>query len=602
MNGNTSKCHPVYITQSCSLHPLRTPFLTSEEAAIHEETSSYFNRYKMRLRSNRIHQCLTTGTWWHSWPCLRPHKHSLQLCCFPGKNSMDEKRKRANTFQTCLRFRRMDRARMEQKRSDGARVENTGGRLEELALRWFTETQAPLILHEGNFPAWFQGFITRKDAEAKLTDKPLGCFLIRLSDKTIGYILSYRGRDRCRHFVINQNKAGQFIVSGDIETHKNLTDLIQHYRASPIEPFGEFLTSSYSESSSSEIYDVIQGKLRERLVSVEAVRSLWQQRTDHSQGHPPTLPPKNYNRRPNSPVSLDMDDPPQAAPPLPRRAPFQSNHLGGSLDETSTWRSPVLYAQLQKQRADQREQPPPTTENAGLDGPRSLPVAGPIAQTHRPRDGASLAPDIVYSELSLGNCRSRSLPLLDSDSGEVHSFRLSAPSFTPPQVSPNTSKKGGVQACSPSDQRLLFRPSAGSSDSLDNPCDNPLYQLAGMPRDAREGQRKPQGRAQSRPPISTPPQDEGTYAEVPCEPLPCPLLSDNAYEFIPDKDFNSSPFHDNTYELIPEQGIKKDARPVSADHSRLYESIKDQQPKHADAYWSSKNDKRRRFFPEHKKK
>lgn len=36
------------------------------------------------------------------------------------------------------------------------------GSLRDLALKWFTNTQAPLILHEGNFPAWFQGFITRK--------------------------------------------------------------------------------------------------------------------------------------------------------------------------------------------------------------------------------------------------------------------------------------------------------------------------------------------------------------------------------------------------------------------------------------------------------
>lgn len=34
--------------------------------------------------------------------------------------------------------------------------------LQELALRWFMETQAPLILQDGALPAWFHGFITRK--------------------------------------------------------------------------------------------------------------------------------------------------------------------------------------------------------------------------------------------------------------------------------------------------------------------------------------------------------------------------------------------------------------------------------------------------------
>ena len=35
------------------------------------------------------------------------------------------------------------------------------------------------------------GFIDR-DAEEILREKELGCFLIRLSDKAIGYILSYK--------------------------------------------------------------------------------------------------------------------------------------------------------------------------------------------------------------------------------------------------------------------------------------------------------------------------------------------------------------------------------------------------------------------------
>lgn len=34
--------------------------------------------------------------------------------------------------------------------------------LQELALRWFMETQAPLILQDGALPPWFHGFITRK--------------------------------------------------------------------------------------------------------------------------------------------------------------------------------------------------------------------------------------------------------------------------------------------------------------------------------------------------------------------------------------------------------------------------------------------------------
>ncbi|KAF1393262.1 hypothetical protein PFLUV_G00036700 [Perca fluviatilis] len=127
-------------------------------------------------------------------------------------------------------------------------MESSEGGLKELVLKWFTETQALLILSpNGNFPDWFQGFAARKDTEDLLRDKALGCFLIRLSDKAIGYILSYKGLDRCRHFVITQNPDGQFVISGDCQTYSSLTELIEHYKVSPIQPFGEYLTSSCYE-------------------------------------------------------------------------------------------------------------------------------------------------------------------------------------------------------------------------------------------------------------------------------------------------------------------------------------------------------------------
>ncbi|KAJ8248749.1 hypothetical protein GJAV_G00227330 [Gymnothorax javanicus] len=549
----------------------------------------------MRLQSKRIHQCITKGTWWHSWPCLRPHNHSLQLRCSPAKDSMDQTRRRANTLQTCLRFWRTERDRMEQKRSAADPLaDRAKGRLEELALRWFTETQAPLILHEGNFPAWFHGFITRKEAEAKLTDKPVGFFLIRLSDKAIGYILSYRGRDRCRHFVINQNKAGHFIISGDTKMHENLTDLIEHYRTSPIEPFGEFLSSSYPESSTDGIYDEVQADLRERTVSVNAVRNLWQRQSELSQSRLPALPPKSYNQRSKPLASRSMEYPLQAVPPVPRRAPYMST----SLDETGASRGPLQYAQLQKRKANPSARPSMTNENASPDNPRSLPGLRPTAQTPRPKGGALVSPGVVYSELSLEHCRSRSLPLLDSGSEESSSYSLSTPPFTSPHLSPNTSKRAKDQACSLSDHGLLIRTPAGSSDSIDDLCSNSLYQLAGMPHDCLAGQRTPPGRPQARPPAPTPPIDEGDYAEVPYKPLSRHLfLRDNTYEMITDEEHNSSLFDDSTYELIPEQGVQREAHSPSIDH-RDYQSIEDQLPENTDTYCNLRNDKWRRFIPE----
>ncbi|MEQ2248771.1 hypothetical protein ILYODFUR_022461 [Ilyodon furcidens] len=190
------------------------------------------------------------------------------------------------------------------------------GGLKELVLRWFTDTQAPLILQNGNFPDWFQGLAARKEAEDVLRDKPLGCFLIRLSDKAIGYILSYKGLDRCRHFVISPSPEGQFVIAGDCQLFGSLTELIEHYKVSPIQPFGEFLTSSCCEEDADDLYDVVNAK-KSPGVSVQALRILWdqvepgkKQQIQQRQKEPPpallpSLPPKFRSRKLTGTVSVD---------------------------------------------------------------------------------------------------------------------------------------------------------------------------------------------------------------------------------------------------------------------------------------------------------
>ncbi|NWI51118.1 SH22A protein, partial [Calyptomena viridis] len=57
---------------------------------------------------------------------------------------------------------------------------------------WFEQTQAWRLGPEGEFPTWFHGFISRREAEQLLQDQPLGCFLVRFSESTVGFVLSYR--------------------------------------------------------------------------------------------------------------------------------------------------------------------------------------------------------------------------------------------------------------------------------------------------------------------------------------------------------------------------------------------------------------------------
>ncbi|KAF3818106.1 hypothetical protein GH733_014978 [Mirounga leonina] len=142
-------------------------------------------------------------------------------------------------------------------------------KLRELALTWFMQTQAPLILQDGALPPWFHGFITRKQTEQLLEDKALGSFLIRLSDRTTSYILSYRGSDRCRHFVINQQWDRRYLVSGDTCSHGTLADLVRHYQEVQFEPFGEILSAACPRPEDNDLYDAISLGLQHTSLGLE---------------------------------------------------------------------------------------------------------------------------------------------------------------------------------------------------------------------------------------------------------------------------------------------------------------------------------------------
>ncbi|XP_007228324.2 SH2 domain-containing protein 7 [Astyanax mexicanus] len=502
-----------------------------------KRTSAFSN---MRLRSYHMQQHSATGTLWHNPQCLGQRSVKSQLSYLTGRHLMEQKRPKTHRFQSCLMFCLKESVRMEHKRPGGADspLETTESKLRELALKWFTETQAPLILHEGNFPAWFQGFISRKDAEDHLRDKEVGCFLIRLSDKATGYILSYKGRERCRHFVINQNKEGQFIVTGDTEMHDTLTSLIQYYKTRPIEPYGEYLTMSCFESSTSDLYDVVQFEPKEKpRVNVKAAKHLWDQRAEH--------PPSQHQQPPTVPFRNSR--PIQAVPPVPKRC---SPPKMKSLEEKSSSGSKVLYAQLEKLKPKDRD-----SEFKALAQRSAAPGSG-----------------TVYSELSLSDCRSRSLPLLDDNTQEDHSYRLNTPSPSPPQLSPNLQRQDARK--SPS------QAPPSHSHSLDKLCDNnSFYQLAGKPSNLRDPKQAV--------PVKTQQDTDVTYAEVPLDPM-----------------LNRFRKEENMYEQIPEPRHTPITKGSSAQGSsgNTYETLEDCKPKSNESTWGLKADKWKWLLPEHWKK
>nr|XP_048690601.1 myosin-IIIb-like isoform X2 [Caretta caretta] len=110
-------------------------------------------------------------------------------------------------------------------------------------LRWFRETQARKVMQDdGAFPGWLHGMISRRKAENLLMDKPLGCFLVRISQSRPGYTLSYRGESRCRHYMIEMQPNARYVILGEDRAHTSLTALVQYHRTVGIQPFMETLT------------------------------------------------------------------------------------------------------------------------------------------------------------------------------------------------------------------------------------------------------------------------------------------------------------------------------------------------------------------------
>uniref|UniRef100_H2LT89 SH2 domain-containing protein n=1 Tax=Oryzias latipes TaxID=8090 RepID=H2LT89_ORYLA len=423
-----------------------------------------------------------------------------------------------------------DQPKMEQREPAGDHfAEGAEGSLKQLASKWFIETQVPLIVNNGLFPSWFLGFISRQESEEILREKELGSFLIRLSDKTIGYILSYKGQDRCRHFVISQRETGHFAVCGDTEEHYSIPELLEYYKTSPIEPFGEYLTSSCFEVGleAFELYDIIQVSPKQNRIFAVKVKKAQRDLAAETQ---PTRPPKSN-----------------------RTQEVSSLHYSTTSDHNG-----ILYAQLRKQ----------TPRDANGSQQLSLNIL-PHANSRKSgsatsveQSSSSLNPGSLYSELSLLDTKSKSLPQLVSSSDREQSHRLTAPPQTPPRLSPKLIRQAG--SCSPQPSRTEDGPK-NSSSNPDCTSDTVIYHLVGRPEN-----RSP---TTSHYRTTTPElDDKNVYAEVTSE--------------VPD----------NTYESLPGH-----TEPVKPEHN-TYVPVEDKRRKQNYNSWGTKNDKWKWFFTDGKKK
>ncbi|CAB1314059.1 unnamed protein product [Coregonus sp. 'balchen'] len=112
-----------------------------------------------------------------------------------------------------------------------------------------SESQRDFVIRNGVVPEWFHGIISRKVAEEMLLSKPTGYFLIRVSESRIGYTLSYRATDRCRHFMIDVLKDNHYIIVGEDMRHRALQDLVNFHCTVPVMHFNELLTVACGQVS-----------------------------------------------------------------------------------------------------------------------------------------------------------------------------------------------------------------------------------------------------------------------------------------------------------------------------------------------------------------
>ncbi|CAF0930295.1 unnamed protein product [Adineta steineri] len=106
--------------------------------------------------------------------------------------------------------------------------------------QWFYTNEIPYGTFRslnGDIYPWFHGIISRAYTEQLLCSQPIGTYLIRVSEKMFGYVLSYHASDHCRHLLIEvtqQEHAYRFLGGAKKELFENLSQLIDKYTNAPI--------------------------------------------------------------------------------------------------------------------------------------------------------------------------------------------------------------------------------------------------------------------------------------------------------------------------------------------------------------------------------
>ncbi|XP_051476043.1 SH2 domain-containing protein 4A [Apus apus] len=116
---------------------------------------------------------------------------------------------------------------------------------EESIIKWFKDEQFPLRAGyqktTDRIAPWFHGILTSKKAEELLNKTVPGSFLVRVSEKIKGYVLSYRSEEKCKHFLIDASSDSYSFLGVDQLQHATLADLVDYHKEEPITSLGKEL-------------------------------------------------------------------------------------------------------------------------------------------------------------------------------------------------------------------------------------------------------------------------------------------------------------------------------------------------------------------------
>ncbi|NXG37302.1 SH24A protein, partial [Dromaius novaehollandiae] len=105
---------------------------------------------------------------------------------------------------------------------------------EESIIKWFKEEQLPLRAGyqktTDTIASWFHGILTSKKAEDLLSKAVPGSFLVRVSEKIKGYVLSYQSVEGCKHFLIDASGDSYSFLGVDQLQHSTLDDLVDYHK------------------------------------------------------------------------------------------------------------------------------------------------------------------------------------------------------------------------------------------------------------------------------------------------------------------------------------------------------------------------------------